>query len=413
MKIILQALLVMICIAGQAQKTKVKLVGEFKGLKTNQVKIINVHRDDIASGVSENGKFEIEFEIDVNQDIRYYMYVPILCNNMPNPGSVYDFFADVEEVKLQGQIKGDKIINFKAISPMNAQYYKVKFESPSSKARIKSDKKARKADKALTKYLNSGDGSQEDMKQRSPENDPKTKELQDKAHSLMNKNGDINYQCSLEAADMLTKTQNKGLNAFLYATCRGLGQKWLKPIADKIRSVYSEAEIKSDYYLNSLIETYKAKAVCVKGEDIINYDFLDLEGNIVKFSDFKGKYLYVNLYDINFQPSMDHLTKMLELEEKYNDDIVFVHLNVNKEADMWRQFCKGNELSDGHIGINDKKEFFSAYNVDDLPRGILIDKESKMHTAYIGKQYGDRDDQGKSLDNGPTAEEVLKELFGK
>lgn len=410
LKALLPLLFVMLSITLHAEKTKVKVVGKIKGLKTNQIMIINRYRDEIATGVSEKGKFELEFKVDSDKDIRFCLYIPSLSDVGMNPGYIYDFYADVKEVRLKGKIKGDKVIDFVADSPMNNDYRRFKFGGRSTKARLKAMDEVKKAEKEYEKYI-IPTGKVEDCRDL---NDPKAKELQKKASDSFSKLSNLEYKCSMEAVDMLTSTPNKGLNALIYATLNGYKGSYLKPAIEKYRSLYSDKELEKDYYTRELLRSWRIKAVRMKGEEIIDYDFIDLKGGKVNFADFKGKYLYVNFYDVSFKPSLEELAVIQKLEKQYKDNnIVFLHMNVNKDMDAWRKYCDENNLSENHIHINDNTNLFNTYRLKDLPRGVLIDKNSKMHTYYIGKQYGDRDEEGKPLNNGKTAEDILKEISGK
>lgn len=388
---------------------KIKVTGKISGLGTNQVVIVNSKLDRVATCVSENNKFEMEFMHDLDKELSVFLYIPhIDPHNTIQPFNCDLILVDNEEVKITGKIKGIKVENFRARSTWNDQYYAAKFEVPSADDRLKAEEVCAKAWETSWKFKNEVKKADDG---RNVNTDPECKALSGKAAEAQGKVSELNVKCTFEAAQTLTPEIKKGLNAFLYATSRSLRYDLLKTVIEEIRKNYTQEQIDSDFFLSELNKIFNDKATRYPGEPIINYDLVDQNGNIVRFADFKGRYLYINCYDLTYEPSMEELKKVMELEKQYKDkNIKFLHLNVNKDRDEWRKFCKDNNITD-HININDQAMFFPIYKVTDLPRGILIDDKGLMHTFKIGVLYGDHDDDQKNMNNGKTIDLILKDIF--
>lgn len=388
-----------------AEKQRVKINGNIKGLGTNQVVIIDGNRERIASCVAEKNKFSMSFDYDMDTDLRIYIYIPHLDKyNMPQPSNTYIFLVDVAEVNVTGKIKGDKIEKFRAFSPYNDVYNYLKYETASAKLRLKAEVEAEKV-------WNIWGRVRKHESEMTDEEKAEKKKILMLVQERMDAVSARGIECTNEAVSMLTSEINVGLNAFIYATGNTLKFDLLKPIVEKYLSIYSEDEMNKSFYTRELLKTYKMKGLSHRGSEIVDMDFVDLNGKIVHFSDFKGKYLYVNLYDVKYEPSMEELKQIISLEEKYKDSpIVFLNLNVNKDRDEWKSFCKEHGYIN-HINVNDNREFFGLYKVNDLPRGILIDPDLRMHTFYVGKLYGDKDKEGNNLNNGKTIVNILPQIL--
>ncbi len=120
-----------------------------------------------------------------------------------------------------------------------------------------------------------------------------------------------------------------------------------------------------------------------KGDVSPEFSYETVDGKIVKLSDLKGKYVYIDVWATWCAPCIKQVPYLKALEERYhNKSIVFVSISVDKEEvkKTWRQMITDKQLGGIQL-FSDKSfdsEFMNAYAVNSIPRFILIDPEGKV-----------------------------------
>lgn len=125
------------------------------------------------------------------------------------------------------------------------------------------------------------------------------------------------------------------------------------------------------------------------------FSYETVDGEIVKLSDLKGKYIYIDVWATWCAPCIKQIPYLKELENRYhNKNVVFVSISVDKEEvkDTWKQMVINKELGGIQL-IADKSfdsEFMNAYAVNSIPRFILIDPEGKVLKAEAPRPSFDK-----------------------
>ncbi|RAV28940.1 TlpA family protein disulfide reductase [Sinomicrobium soli] len=119
------------------------------------------------------------------------------------------------------------------------------------------------------------------------------------------------------------------------------------------------------------------------GQPGFEFTYDDTEGKPVSFSDFKGKYVYVDVWATWCGPCKKEIPFLKELEKDYhNRDIVFMSISVDKPEDRekWKDFVKKEAL--GGVQLMADKDFQSGitknYDINGIPRFLLFDREGKI-----------------------------------
>jgi len=112
-----------------------------------------------------------------------------------------------------------------------------------------------------------------------------------------------------------------------------------------------------------------------------NYENFD--GSTTSLSDFKGKYLYIDVWATWCAPCKAQIPYLEEIEKEYHSkNIVFVSMSVDKQEDKqkWRAMVKEKQMSGIQILAPDatNSDFTRAYNITSIPRFIIIDTEGKI-----------------------------------
>ena len=131
-------------------------------------------------------------------------------------------------------------------------------------------------------------------------------------------------------------------------------------------------------YKNEISTKYKKLIKITKGKKSPDFKFVDINGNTVKLSDFKGKYVYIDIWATWCKPCLIEMKSLEKLKKSY-PDIVYISICKKDSKGRWEKFVK-NENLDGIqlFAPNEDNDFFKSYLVKGIPRFILIDKEGKI-----------------------------------
>ena len=158
---------------------------------------------------------------------------------------------------------------------------------------------------------------------------------------------------------------------------------------DLIRSLYdrmSEADRATKE--GQLITAYlNLPEVVNVGDQMVDGDLYDLEGNVRHLSEFKEKYILLDFWSQGCGPCLQSFPEIKEVAESYKEDLVIVSINSDPK-DRWLDFIerKGltgnqwNELAKEATGLA------AVYQVQAIPRYVMITPEGIIVGMWSG--YG-------------------------
>ena len=168
-------------------------------------------------------------------------------------------------------------------------------------------------------------------------------------------------------------------------------------------------ELQNLYYTyvkdEAMNATYEAKLqrwdLCRPGRISPNFKAVDIDGKEWTLVDFRGKYVYIDLWATWCGPCRREVPHLKQLEEKFTDaEIVFVGLSVDKDKPKWEEMVKGGSLTGVQLHLGNESDFLEAYRVEGIPRFILIDKNGVII------------DNNMTRPSEPQTEETLNALEG-
>lgn len=123
-----------------------------------------------------------------------------------------------------------------------------------------------------------------------------------------------------------------------------------------------------------------------RGEDAFEFAIEDAKGKTVRMSDFKGQYVFIDIWATWCGPCKINIPYVNMLEEELKDEnIAFVSISVDKPADKqkWLDFIKGTHLGGTSLMAENafKSELCKFYGVNSIPRFILVDPDGKIVSA--------------------------------
>ncbi|MBL0341166.1 MAG: TlpA family protein disulfide reductase [Bacteroidetes bacterium] len=126
-------------------------------------------------------------------------------------------------------------------------------------------------------------------------------------------------------------------------------------------------------------EKYMAMKSLEKGMPSPDFSFADMTGKKYSLKDFKGKYIYVDVWATWCGPCKVEIPHLKKLEsELHNKNIAFVSICTFDEMAKWEAMVKEKELSGTQLFAPRDNDFVKKYNIQGIPRFLLIDKEGKI-----------------------------------
>ncbi|AUP80683.1 TlpA family protein disulfide reductase [Flavivirga eckloniae] len=114
------------------------------------------------------------------------------------------------------------------------------------------------------------------------------------------------------------------------------------------------------------------------------HNYENYAGGTTSLSDFKGKYVYIDVWATWCGPCMYEFPFLKKIEEKYHGkNIEFVGISIDKAKDRekWKKTIEDKELGGVQLladKANYDSDFMKSYVVQAVPKFILIDPEGKI-----------------------------------
>ena len=120
-----------------------------------------------------------------------------------------------------------------------------------------------------------------------------------------------------------------------------------------------------------------------------NFDFENHAGGKTTLESLKGKYVYIDLWATWCGPCRAEIPFLKELEKSLHDkNIAFVSISTDSEKDheKWKTFVKEKELTGIQLYADrSNMDFIKAFNVNTIPRFILIDPAGNVLDANAAR----------------------------
>lgn len=134
------------------------------------------------------------------------------------------------------------------------------------------------------------------------------------------------------------------------------------------------------------ITTYIKMVEPVKvGDHMVDGTLYDMEGNTHHLSEFEGKYILLDFWNLGCQPCMEALPEMEEVSRMYKGKLELVSI-CGAAKNRWKKFVAEKKLT-GHQW-NELREvndgLAAVYGVKGVPHYVLISPERKVIHTWMG-----------------------------
>lgn len=135
---------------------------------------------------------------------------------------------------------------------------------------------------------------------------------------------------------------------------------------------------KSDSFVKKDSLTTVASKELVKAPD---FSLADINGKRFNLADFKGKYVYIDIWATWCGPCKVQIPFMKELEKQFHDaPIHFVSISLDKEEDkpIWKKMVRENQMSGVQLFAGKENNFGYDYQIQYIPTFLILDKEGNI-----------------------------------
>jgi thiol-disulfide isomerase/thioredoxin len=118
-----------------------------------------------------------------------------------------------------------------------------------------------------------------------------------------------------------------------------------------------------------------------KGQPAFEFSGKDMQGNTVKLSDFKGKYVYVDVWATWCGPCIGEIPYLDTLETDYaGRNIVFISYSIDEDYAAWAKFIPENKPQRIQIigGKAWESDLIKNYKIIGVPTFMMFDTEGKI-----------------------------------
>lgn len=116
----------------------------------------------------------------------------------------------------------------------------------------------------------------------------------------------------------------------------------------------------------------------IPGTDVGNYRFYSSKGDTVALGDFKGKYVFIDLWSTGCNPCVGEIPYILEMEHRFaGKPIVWVSVSLDLHENVWKEFMKKQGMEGIQLLCEKgfRHPFCQQIGLRGIPRFLLLDKQ--------------------------------------
>ncbi|MCM1107608.1 MAG: TlpA family protein disulfide reductase [Clostridium sp.] len=131
-------------------------------------------------------------------------------------------------------------------------------------------------------------------------------------------------------------------------------------------------------------EKYDAWDVVKTGKPSPDFRAWDRDNKDWHVADFRGKYVYIDLWATWCGPCRREIPHLKQLESEFKDrNITFVSLSVDARKADWLKVVESQQMAGVQLFLGTGSKFQTAYKASGIPHFILLDPEGRIVNANM------------------------------
>jgi peroxiredoxin len=134
------------------------------------------------------------------------------------------------------------------------------------------------------------------------------------------------------------------------------------------------------------IEEHKKISIQIKnkitrllpGYDPPPFELQDTDGNFVKLTDYKGKYVYLNFCTCQSYTCLKEFNLLAKIDQKYKEKLVIITIATDPVEDLLKPFLMKNSYLWKFLYYNKQPDILKDYDVRAYPTYFLIGPDGKL-----------------------------------
>ncbi len=165
------------------------------------------------------------------------------------------------------------------------------------------------------------------------------------------------------------KVRNRLFSDYFRDHIKIFGINGLEPLYTKFKKECSNQKFKAE--VKSLYDKWTRIA---PGNKAIDFSLPDINGKTYSLADFKGKFVYIDVWATWCAPCRREIPFMQKLHAAYkNNDTVLVSISIDESIDAWKKMSEIENPQWLQLHADNKSTILDDYLISSIPRFILID----------------------------------------
>lgn len=153
--------------------------------------------------------------------------------------------------------------------------------------------------------------------------------------------------------------------------------------AEEVEAIFNK-EVTNPVMQAAFNSLYAQGSSVAKGSKAHGFKYLDINGKEVSLDDFKGRYVYIDIWATWCAPCREEYPHLQMLEKAFQGtNISFVSISTDQDEAKWKQTVKDEKMGGIQLHTGGDEDFLNAFRVKGIPRFILINPEGRIENANM------------------------------
>ncbi|HSC52205.1 MAG TPA: TlpA disulfide reductase family protein [Phnomibacter sp.] len=192
---------------------------------------------------------------------------------------------------------------------------------------------------------------------------------------------EVKYALSIPPKKVRDYLLYNNFDKYIYQSRSYEGVIWLQEKVDSLYSIFSNKEYETVIHENFEKKLAQLKELSI-GKTIPDIPLPDSLGALHKFSSFRGKVLYIDLWASWCPPCRAENPALKKIVESYESrsDVQFLSISIDKASSDWKKAVRDDQMHWLQLIDDNNQSMSNALFVQSVPRYVIVNKEGKIVT---------------------------------